>query len=78
MILLSIRTFWYKGSAENKEKCQIRKKVLSLKEQPRLEGHFLGTVAIWYLEVNMECVAYNIQYLTYTKNYSTYNIRYPK
>ena len=25
MILWSIRTFWYKGSAENKEKLQVRK-----------------------------------------------------
>ena len=26
MILWSIRTFWYKGSAENKEKKDVRKK----------------------------------------------------
>ena len=31
MILWSIHTFWYKGSAEIKEKCQVRKKALFLK-----------------------------------------------
>ena len=32
MILWSIRTFWYKGSAENKEEWQVRKKALFLKD----------------------------------------------
>ena len=31
MILWSIRTFWYKGSAEIKEKWQVRQKALFLK-----------------------------------------------
>ena len=31
MILWSIRTFWYKGSAENKGKQHVRKKSISLK-----------------------------------------------
>ena len=31
MIPRSIRTFWYKGSAENKETWQVKKKSVSLK-----------------------------------------------
>ena len=42
MIPRSVRTFWYKGSATNKGKWQVRKKGYILqKYQPRLEGWFL-------------------------------------
>ena len=35
MILWSIRTFWYKGSAENKKKSQVHEKAyISQKQQP--------------------------------------------
>ena len=36
MILWSIRTFWYKGSAENKKKRHVReKRYISQKQQPK-------------------------------------------
>ena len=41
MIPRSMRTFWYKGSAENKAKWQVlAKNNLFLKKQPRLKGWF--------------------------------------
>ena len=41
MILWSIRTFWYKGSAENNEKWQVRKKALFPKNNnPGLKADF--------------------------------------
>ena len=38
MILWSIRTFWYKGSAEEKNKNMFAKKYLSQKQQPKTES----------------------------------------
>ena len=39
MILWSIRTFWYKGSAENKGKTNVRKKdYISQKQQPKTQS----------------------------------------
>ena len=39
MILWSIRTFWYKGSAENKEKRHVReKRYISQKQQPKTQS----------------------------------------
>ena len=41
MILWSIRTFWYKGSAENKEKIHVRiKGYMSQKQQPKTKSVF--------------------------------------
>ena len=38
-ILWSIRTFWYKGSAENKEKTHVREKAcISQKQQPKTQS----------------------------------------
>ena len=39
MILWSIRTFWYKGSAEDKEQSQVReKRYISQKQQPKTKS----------------------------------------
>ena len=39
MILWSIRTFWYKGSAENKKKKHVReKRYISQKQQPKTKS----------------------------------------
>ena len=39
MILWSIRTFWYKGSAENKKKIHVReKRYISQKQQPKTQS----------------------------------------
>ena len=39
MILWSIRTFWYKGSAENNKKQHVRKKAYtSKKQQPNTQS----------------------------------------
>ena len=39
MILWSIRTFWYKGSAENKRKRHVReKRYISQKQQPKTQS----------------------------------------
>ena len=54
MILCSIRTFWYKGSAENKEKGQVIKKdCIPQRQQRGLEGLFLEKVAIGSLVYNI-------------------------
>ena len=38
IILWSIRTFWYKGSAENKKKKHVReKRYISQKQQPKTQ-----------------------------------------
>ena len=43
MILWSIRTFWYKGSAENKGKTHVRKKgYTSQKQQPKTKSMIWG------------------------------------
>ena len=40
MILWSIHTFWYKGSAENKEKRNVReKRYISQKQQPKIKSN---------------------------------------
>ena len=45
MVLWSIRTFWYKGSAEIKEKRQVRKRALFLKNNnPGLKADFPNNV----------------------------------
>ena len=68
MILWSMRTFWCKGSAENKGKWQIRAKARSLKNSsPDSKADFPEK---FLLGINFECVAYNIAC-------STYNIEYP-
>ena len=42
MILWSIRTFWYKGSAENKKKIHVYKKAyISRKQQPKTKSMIL-------------------------------------
>ena len=39
MILLSIRTFWYKGSAENKENIHVHTKAyIFQKQQPKTKS----------------------------------------
>ena len=39
MILWSIRTFWYKGSAENKKRSQVHEKAyISRKQQPKTQS----------------------------------------
>ena len=44
MILWSIRTFWYKGSAEDKEKRHVREKAyISQKQQPNTQSMILQT-----------------------------------
>ena len=67
MILWSIRTFWYKGSAKTMENDKFEKKAslsLSLKNSsPDSKAVFSGKVFIWYLEVNIECVAFKMTYL---------------
>ena len=41
MILRSVRTFWYKGSAVNKETRPVQKRILSPKDNsPGLEAYF--------------------------------------
>ena len=41
MILWSIRTFWYKGSAENNKKTDLReKRYISQKQQPKTQSMF--------------------------------------
>ena len=43
MLLWSIRTFWYKGSAENKKKSQVRKKCyIFQKQQPKTQRLIWG------------------------------------
>ena len=55
-----------------------KKCYISQKQQPRLEGGFFGKVAIWYLGVTIECVAYSIEYLTYEIDYLKYKTTYFK
>ena len=65
MILLSIRTFWYKGSTENKEKWEVQKMraVLTLKNssqdsQADLSEKFI--IAIWRLILRVWHIILNI------------------
>ena len=53
-----------------------KKKVPSLKNsRPDSKADFCKKM-VWYLEVNIECVAYNITYLTYNIEYSVYKNAY--
>ena len=52
MILWSIRTFWYKGSAAIKEKCHVRKNTyIYQKQQPKTQS--VIKKGIWYKKVNI-------------------------
>ena len=54
MILWSIRTFWYKGSAENKKKRHVReKRYISQKQQPKTQIMIFQKVDIWSKYVNI-------------------------
>ena len=55
MILWSIRTFWYKGSAENTKKKHVRKKAyISQKQQPETQSVFFQKqIEIWCIKVNI-------------------------
>ena len=54
VILWSIRTFWYKGSAENKKKIHVReKRYISQKQQPKTQSVIFKKVQIWYKYVNI-------------------------
>ena len=57
MILWSIRTFWYKGSAENKKKQRVRKKAhISQKQLPKTQSMISRKVDefdIW--QMGLEC-----------------------
>ena len=40
IILWSIRTFWYKGSAENKKEIHVREKMyIAQKQQPKTQSY---------------------------------------
>ena len=55
MILWSIRTFWYKGSAENKKKQHVReKKYISQKQQPKTKIVIFQKNEVWSKYVNIE------------------------
>ena len=54
MILGSIRTFWYKGSAKNNKKRHVReKRYISQKQQPKTQSMIFTKVHIWYKFVNI-------------------------
>ena len=54
MILWSIRTFWYKGSAENKTKIHVReKRYISQKQQPKTQIMIFQKNQIWSKYVNI-------------------------
>ena len=40
------------------------------------KADFYEKIKVWYLEVNIECVAYSITYLTYNRHDSIYKIVY--
>ena len=54
IVPVSIRTSWYKGSADNNGKCQVREKALSLKNSPYSKAHFGKKSPTTYLEVDIE------------------------
>ena len=79
MILRSIRTFWYKGIATNKEMSSSKKRPLSLENKiPGSKADFFRKVCIWYSEVNIECVAYETTYLADDINYLIHERAYSK
>ena len=54
MILWSIRTFWYKGSAENKERMHVRQKAyISKKKQPKTKSMIFQKNEVWSKYVNI-------------------------
>ena len=55
MILWSIRSFWYKGSAGNKEQKQVREKAyIYQKQQPKAQRRILQqNMKIWCKYVNI-------------------------
>ena len=62
MILWSIRTFWYKGSAENKKQKHVHKKAhISQKQQPKTQSDIV-------------CFKYEVKRLILVRYDITFNI----
>ena len=78
MVLWSIHTFRYKGFVENRENDKFEKGLYLSKIAAQTRRLIFRKVVIWYSEIEVECVAYTIQYLIYNIEYSMYEMTYSK
>ena len=77
MILWSIRTFWYKGSAENKGNWQVRKKgYISQNSSPDSKADFSkqSILGVWSLILRRYVTTLNLYNLTLNIQYIKWHI----
>ena len=60
------------------EMTSFKKRTLSFKNSSPDSKADFAKKTIWYLEVNIECVAYNIEYAKYNMKYLIFKTGYSK